>query len=212
MRLVIIDDDPFITGSLKTILDAQPDIEVAATGGDGAEAVRLYRLHLPDILLTDIQMPGVSGLDAAAAILTAWPDARIVLLSTFADDEYILRALKLGAKGYLIKQDVATIAPALRLVLQGQSVLGGEVLGSMDRLLHGDKPGPAPPASAALAALTHRELEVTELVAQGLDNQEVAAALYISEGTVRNLVSAILQKLGLRNRTQLAVLFYRQGG
>ena len=239
MRLVIIDDDPFVCGSLRTILDAQGDIEVVAVGHDGNEAQELYRLHMPDILLTDIQMPECNGLEAAAAILGQWPDARIVLLTTFSDDEYIISALRMGAKGYLIKQDVTTIAPALRLVMSGQSVLGNEVLGRMDHLMR-DKASEAEgsmepgsgdvvssslaPGSGAtdpkeseatgmgkLAILTKREYEITELVAEGLNNQQISATLFISEGTVRNLISAILQKLDLENRTQLAVLYYRKG-
>jgi len=218
MRLVIVDDDPFVCGSLQTILDAQPDIEVVAVGHDGAAAEQLYRQHRPDILLTDIQMPGRSGLEAAASILAESPDARIVLLTIFADDEYIVSALRLGARGYLIKQDVATIAPALRLVMSGQSVLGSEVMGRLDSLMctpggiesaqNGGVSAPVP-TSGRLAALTRREFEITELVAEGLDNQEIAGRLCISEGTVRNLISMILQKLDLKNRTQLAVLYYR---
>jgi len=221
IRLVIIDDDPFITDSLQTILTAQPDIEVPALGLSGSDAISLYRTHQPDILLTDIRMPDCTGLEAAQAILDEWPSARIVLLTTFSDDEYIVKALTMGIKGYLIKQDVATIAPALRLVMAGQSVLGSEILGSLDRLLHREKPESFGDAGSSMAAtenrntaqpfntLTAREMEVTELVAQGLDNQEIAATLYISEGTVRNLISTILQKLALKNRTQLAVMYYR---
>ncbi|MDR2957841.1 MAG: response regulator transcription factor [Coriobacteriales bacterium] len=216
IKLVVIDDDLLVCDSLRTILGAQPDIEVAAIGSNGSEAIELYRTHQPDILLTDIQMPGHSGLDAAETILSQWPNARIVLLTTFSDDEYIVKALTLGAKGYLIKKDVATIAPALRLVMSGQSVLGNEVLGRMDKLMHVEKPGASPhdsvqfAAESPLAMLTSREFEVTELVARGLDNKEIAATLYISEGTARNLISAILQKLDLKNRTQLAVLYYRE--
>ncbi len=215
MRLVIVDDDPFVVGSLSTILQAQPDIEVVATGQNGQAAEALYRRHQPDILLTDIQMPGRNGLEAAESILRDWPEARIVLLTTFADDDYIVRALQLGTKGYLIKQDVATIAPALRLVMAGQSVLGGEVLGRVDHLISGQStPGAPATATGSLSGnswsdLTDREQAVAELVAQGLDNAEIAAALFISQGTVRNMISAILQKLGLKNRTQLAVLWYR---
>ncbi len=242
MRLVIVDDDPFVCGSLNTILGAQPDIEVVATGHDGDQAESLYRTYRPDILLTDIQMPGRDGLAAAATILSEDPAARIVLLTTFADDEYIVQALRLGAKGYLIKQDVATIAPALRLVMAGQSVLGSEVMGRVDRLVSRppaessavrppNDPGvPGPPdesgtpslstdqsagsqlpADSPLAVLTPREFEVTELVARGLDNRQIAAQLFLGEGTVRNLISAALQKLDLKNRTQLAVAYYRNG-
>ena len=230
IRLVIIDDDSFICDSLRTILDAQPDIEVVALGYDGNDAEMLYATHQPDILLTDIQMPNRSGLEAAAAILAANPDARVVLLTTFADDEYIVAALRMGARGYLIKQDVATIAPALRLVMDGQSVLGSEIIGRMDHLI-GQKLSDITPATSSdgtsntdtespalntlspnspLAALTAREFEITELVARGLDNREIAHTIYISEGTVRNMISSILQKLSLKNRTQLAVLYYRQ--
>ncbi|MDR2975048.1 MAG: response regulator transcription factor [Propionibacteriaceae bacterium] len=247
IRLVVVDDDPFVCDSLRTILDAQPDLTVLATGHDAASAVDLWQEHRPDILLTDIRMAGGSGLDAAATILQEDPQARIVLLTTFADDEYIVSALSLGVRGYLIKQDVATIAPSLRLVMAGQSVLGSEVLGRVDQLLNtrtdrrdtpvgadqaggvptrlaatprtprtpGQTPRPAASAKAppqvnpALSTLTEREQEVVELVARGLDNRDIAQALFISEGTVRNLVSLVLQKTGLKNRTQLAVAHYR---
>ena len=149
-------------------------------------------------------------LAAAERILAAHPDARIVFLTTFSDDEYIVRALRLGAKGYLIKQEVATIAPALRTVMAGQSVLGGEVLDRMDVLM---SRGPAcaenAPGGEMRSGLTERESAIVELVAEGLDNKEIAARLYLSEGTVRNHISAILQKLDLKNRTQLVVRYYR---
>ena len=115
-----MDDDPFVTASLATILSAEPDIVVAGEGHDGEEAVALFERERPDVLLMDIQMPGVGGLEAAERILAAHPEARVVFLTTFSDDEYIVRALRLGAKGYLIKQEVATIAPALRDVYKRQ--------------------------------------------------------------------------------------------
>ncbi|MDR1824799.1 MAG: response regulator transcription factor [Bifidobacteriaceae bacterium] len=206
MRVVIVDDDPFVCTSLQTILGAQADVEVAGVGHDGAAAVALYAQHGPDVLLMDIQMPGMGGLEAGQSILAADPSARIVYLTTFADDEYIAAALRMGAKGYLIKQEVATIAPALRLVMAGQSVLGSEVLERMDSLVR----GPASVGdSPALAELSEREREIVALVAEGLDNRDIAAQLYMSEGTVRNHISAILAKLDLKNRTQLAVLYLR---
>lgn len=210
IRTLIVDDDPFVRMSLQTILEAQDDVEVCALGGDGNEAVALFERERPDVLLMDIQMPGTGGLDAAERILDKHPDARIVFLTTFSDDEYIVRALRLGAKGYLIKQEVATIAPALRTVMAGQSVLGSEVLDRMDALMRG---GSAPTAAAAAGELrddlTEREAAIVDLVAEGLDNKEIAATLYLSEGTVRNHISAILQKLDLKNRTQLVVRYYR---
>lgn len=212
IRTLIVDDDPFVRMSLQTILEAQDDVEVCALGGDGDEAAELFERERPDVLLMDIQMPGSAGLDAAERILAAHPSARIVFLTTFSDDEYIVRALRLGAKGYLIKQEVTTIAPALRTVMAGQSVLGSEVLDRMDALVHRGAAA-APPAPAAASELnddlTERERAIVELVAEGLDNKEIAAKLYLSEGTVRNHISAILQKLDLKNRTQLVVRYYR---
>lgn len=206
IRVVVVDDDPFVCASLETILNAQDDMEVVAVGGSGSEAVALYGKELPDVLLIDIQMPGVDGLDASEQILSEHSDARIVFLTTFSDDDYIARALHLGAKGYLIKQNVADIAPALRAVMAGQSVLGDEVAG---RIATGVEASAVASERFSKLGLTEREFEVVELIAQGLDNTEIAAALYMGEGTVRNHISAILQKLQLRNRTQIAVLYYR---
>lgn len=210
LRVCVVDDDPFVTASLATILSAEPDIVVAGEGHDGEEAVALFERERPDVLLMDIQMPGVSGLEAAERILAAHPEARVVFLTTFSDDEYIVRALRLGAKGYLIKQEVATIAPALRSVTAGQSVLGGEVLDRMDALMsRGPACAESAPGGEMRSGLTERESAIVELVAEGLDNKEIAARLYLSEGTVRNHISAILQKLDLKNRTQLVVRYYR---
>ena len=207
MRVIVVDDDAIVVRSLATILGAEPDVEVVGTGTSGEEAVSLYSSCSPDVALMDIQMPGGDGLSAAEKILAADPAARVVFLTTFSDDDYIVRALRLGARGYLIKQDVATIAPALRSVMAGQSVLEGEVLAraaalSADgtRLRRGEP---------EMRGLTEREREVVRAIADGMSNAEVAAALFMSEGTVRNHISAILAKLGLRNRTQIAVYYYR---
>lgn len=223
MRIVIVDDDTLICDSLGIILGAQPDIEVSGSGRDGNDAVRLYRELSPDVLLLDIQMPGRDGLSAAEEILASSPDARVVFLTTFSDDEYIVRALRAGARGYLIKQDAAAIAPALRAVMRGQSVLEGEVLERLPFIAAAPIEGghtraaatpgatlpltPARPKSFAL--LTEREYEVARLVAEGLDNKEISATAYMGEGTVRNHISSILAKLHLKNRTQIAVAYWR---
>ena len=211
MRVAIIDDDALVCESLGIILGAEGDIEVAGTGTDGDAAVRLYEEAAPDIVLMDIQMPGRDGLSAAQEILARDPAARIVFLTTFSDDEYIVRALALGARGYLIKQDVAAVAPALRAVMGGQSVLEGEVLARVSCM---NTPAPtthhAAPASDPFACLTGREREVAELIADGLDNREIAQAAYLSEGTVRNHISTILSKLHLKNRTQIAIAYWRR--
>lgn len=212
MRIAIIDDDRLICDSLGIILGNEPDIDVVGIGGDGNDAVRLAAAERPDILLMDIQMPERDGLSAAQEILARDPAVRIVFLTTFSDDEYIVRALALGARGYLIKQDVGTIAPALRAVMSGQSVLEGEVLARVSH--RGGAPVEASDAgrSAAdpFACLTEREREVAELIAEGLDNREIAAAAYLGEGTVRNHISSILAKLHLKNRTQIAIAYWRR--
>ncbi len=208
MRVIVIDDDAIVVRSLSTILSAQSDIEVMGTGASGDDAVRLFESCLPDILLMDIRMPMGDGLSAAERILSRFPEARIVLLTTFSDDEYIVRALRLGVCGYLIKQDVGGIAPALRSVMAGQRVLEGEVLERAAAIGMGATAAHVPDESA-LACLTDREREVVRAVADGLDNAQVAGRLFMGEGTVRNHISSILAKLGLRNRTQIAVFFYR---
>ena len=155
MNIIIVDDDSLVAGALKTILEINPDINITATGSDGQEACELYRRYQPDILLMDIRMKNMSGLEASALILKEFPDARILLLTTFSDDEYIIKALRLGAKGYLLK------------------------------------------------------LRIIELIANGYSNKEIASELFLSEGTVRNYLSSILDKLQLRDRTQVAVFYYQ---
>jgi len=215
MRVIIVDDDPIVAKSLSLILSVEADIEPIATGTRGDDAITLFEECLPDVLLMDIQMPGCDGLSAAEEILSRHPGARIVFLTTFSDDKYIVRALRLGTRGYLIKQDISTIAPALRSVMAGQVVLEGEVLERATtlgarRTSAGGAPQPETlPVEGALAPLTEREREVVRAVADGLDNREIADALYLSAGTVRNHISSILAKLGLKNRTQIAVFFYR---
>ena len=218
MRVLIVDDDALVAQSLSTILSVEDDVDVVGLGSSGPEAMERYRELAPDILLMDIQMPGGDGLSAAEQILAEDGGARIVFLTTFSDDEYIVRALKMGARGYLIKQDVAQVAPALRSVMAGVCVLEGEVLERSATMGLSARPQASgtdrgrahqDPRSTAFAALTDREYEVVEAVAEGLDNAEAAARLFMSEGTVRNHISAILAKLGLRNRTQVAVMYYR---
>lgn len=212
MRIAIVDDDPIVCQSLETILTATGTAEVLWTANDGDTAVRRYfetPASRPDVLLIDIQMPGTSGLDAARDILATDPAARILFLTTFTDQSYIAQAMGLGAKGYLIKQDVAAVGPALQAVMAGQVVLGAEVLGKLTERTpdpaYSDDSGDT--ADSIEGLLGEREREITALVAEGLDNRDIAARLFLSEGTVRNRISAILDKLGLTNRTQLAILW-----
>ena len=204
MNVLIVDDDIFVSGALKTILESSGDITVPATGSDGKEAVELFRRYHPDVLLMDIRMKEVSGLDAAAEILKEFPDARILLLTTFSDDEYIVRALKLGAKGYLLKQDYASILPALRAVYSGKTVFGHEIISKIPELIQS-----GPSFNYREHDISEREQEIIRLIADGLSNKEIAARLFLSEGTVRNYLSSVLDKLHLRDRTQVAVFYYR---
>ena len=204
MRIIIIDDDSFICASLKTILQADPGIEVTAVGTSGEEAIRLYERHCPDILLMDIRMDGIGGLEAGERILQKHPDAKVLFLTTFSDNEYIVKALRMGAKGYLIKQNAEAIAPALRAVMSGQSVFGNEIVAKMPSFIS----GPTKPDLSEFG-VGEREAEIIGQVAKGLNNREIADALFLSEGTVRNYLSVILEKLGLRDRTQLAVFYYK---
>lgn len=204
MRVLVVDDDNLVAISLKTILEADAEVTVIGIGQSGEDAVRLYREQKPDVLLMDIRMNGMTGLDAAECILKEDEAAKILFLTTFSDDEYIVRALNLGAKGYLLKQDFEGIVPAIKAVCGGQSVFGGDIVGKIPVLMQskGD-------VDYSKYDISEKEQAIIELVAEGLSNREIAAKLYLSEGTVRNYISTILEKLGLRDRTQLAVFYYK---
>lgn len=204
MKIMIVDDDILVTTALKTILEAGGSIQVCATGTDGPEAVELYDIHQPDVLLMDIRMKGMDGLEASRRILSRHPQARILLLTTFSDDGYIVQALKAGVKGYLLKQDYTSIVPALHAVCQDQTVFGKEIISRIPDLLQ--KKGDFPYKDFHI---TEKEYELITLLADGLDNKEIAEKMYLSDGTVRNYISNILDKLGLKNRTQLAVFYYQ---
>lgn len=202
MRIVIVDDDVFVSGALKTILETNEGITVEGIGTDGKEAVALYREKRPDVLLMDIRMKEMSGLSAAQEILKEDPQAKILLLTTFSDDEYIVKALKYGVKGYLLKQDYQSILPALQAVHMGQSVFGTEIISKIPELLKEQQT-----FDYQEYDLSEKEYEVVKLVAEGLSNKEIAREMFLSEGTVRNYLSSVLDKLGLRDRTQLAVYY-----
>lgn len=204
MKIVIVDDDNLVSLSLKTILEASGEVTVAEMGKDGKDAIALYEKHQPDVLLTDIRMDTMTGLEAAETILKKYPDAKILFLTTFSDDEYIVRALHLGAKGYILKQDFESLLPALKAVSNGQSVFGSEVVGKLPGFLNQQEK-----FDGSALGITAKEMELIELVADGLSNKEIAEQLFLSEGTVRNYLSSVLEKLELRDRTQLAVFYYK---
>lgn len=207
MKVLVIDDDKFVTLSLKTILESDADIEVVAMGNNGLDAIRLYHEYHPDVLLMDIRMEEMNGLDAAKEIFKTYKDARILFLTTFSDDDYIIKALYLGAKGYLIKQDFECIIPSIKAVYSGQSVFGGEIVSKIPNLMQ-QAETPAPPPQID-PSLTSKELSIMEQVSKGLNNKEISEVLFLSEGTVRNYISTILEKLDLRDRTQLAIYYLK---
>ncbi len=203
MKVIVVDDDKLVEMSLTTILGADPEITVVASGHDGTEAVALYKEHKPDVVLMDIQMKEMSGLDAAKEIFAMDPEAKILLLTTFSDEDYIVKALDLGVKGYILKQDFEAIVPSLKAVYGGQSVFGGEIVSKI------------PVLSAAKNSFSYEDYDISEKereviaqVAMGKSNKEIADALFLSEGTVRNYISTILDKLSLRDRTQLVVFYF----
>lgn len=204
MKIVIVDDDCLVTGALKTILEVNEDVDVVATGLDGRDAVLLYGEHKPDVLLMDIRMKNMDGLEAATEILHVYPEANILLLTTFLDDEYIVKALRIGAKGYLLKQDYASILPAIRAVCTGQTVFGTQIISRLPELLERKSA-----FDYETYEITEKERAVMKLVADGKSNKEIAGEMFLSEGTIRNYISGILDKLNLRDRTQLAVFYLR---
>ena len=204
MRIVLIDDDQLVCMSLKMILEADESITVAAIGNDGSEALPLYKEHHPDVLLMDIRMKGMNGTEALELILKEFPDAKVLFLTTFVDDEYIVKALEFGAKGYIVKQNYENIVPSLKAVYSGQNVYGNEVMEKIpDLMKSGDN------FDYSAYDISEKEYEIITLVADGLSNKEIASSLCLSEGTVRNYLSLILEKLQLRDRTQLAVFYYQ---
>ena len=205
MNIIVIDDDKLVALSLKTILESTGKVTVAAMGESGQQAVELYERLRPDVILMDIRMDGMTGIEAGEIILKKFPDARILYLTTFSDDEYIVKALNMGAKGYILKQDFDGIAPALEAVMRGQSVFGEKIITKLPELMV-----PKEKFDFAAHGISDKEREVLELVAKGHSNKEIAGQLFLSEGTVRNYISSLLDKLCLRDRTQLAVYYYTE--
>jgi DNA-binding NarL/FixJ family response regulator len=210
VRVAIVDDQAMVRTGFRLILDAEPDIEVVAEAGDGREALDAVARSRPDVVLMDIQMPVLDGLEATRRIVAAGDDARVVILTTFERDDYITEAVRAGASGFLIKnappEDLLT---AVRVVAAGEALLSPSVTRRVLARLAAGTPDPA--AAAGLDRLTERETEVLALVAGGLSNGEIAERLYLGEATVKTHLSRVLSKLGLRDRVQAAVYAYESG-
>jgi DNA-binding NarL/FixJ family response regulator len=216
IRVLLADDQPLVRTGFRMILDAEPDIEVAGEAGDGAEAVRQCRALGPDVVVMDIRMPVLDGI-AATGQLAAESLAQVLVLTTFGLDEYVVAALRAGASGFLLKDvDAAKLAEAIRVIAAGNAIVDPAVT---RRLLDhftreppvlGNGPDPAQ-ARERLDVLTGREIEVLALVARGLSNAEIAAAIVVTETTVKTHVHHLLTKLGVRDRVQLVIFAYDCG-
>jgi DNA-binding NarL/FixJ family response regulator len=211
IRVLIADDQALVRGGFRMILEAQKDIEVVGEASDGREALAQARELQPDVVLMDIRMPELDGLEATRKLVTRDGSARVLMLTTFDLDEYVYEAMKAGASGFLLK-DVRPeqLAEAVRVVAAGDSLLAPAIT----RRLIAEfvrRPPPGSDRPAELGELTERELEVLKLIARGLSNGEIASALFVSDATVKTHVTHVLTKLKLRDRVQAVVLAYESG-
>jgi DNA-binding NarL/FixJ family response regulator len=209
MKVIICDDQAIVREGLMMLLKLEPDIEVVGTAEDGAAAVELVEKARPDLVLMDLKMPIVNGVEATRQIKAKYPEVKVLVLTTYDDDQWVFDAIQAGAVGYLLK-DVPRedLIKAIKGTASGKSYLdpaiAGKVLGQVTS--HQTQP-----ASFVTGKLTEREIEILRLVAKGLSNTDIAERLYLSEGTVRNHISAILTKLGVSDRTQAAVIAIQHG-
>jgi len=211
IRVVIVDDQTLVRVGFRMILDARDDVEVVGEAADGGEAVDLVRQTTPDVVLMDVRMPEVDGIVATRRIVDSGSPARIIILTTYDVDEYVFAALRAGASGFMLK-DVrpAELVEGVRVVARGDALLAASVTRRLLDHFVRSLPDPGTPLPA-LDPLTEREVEVLRLMAAALSNTEIAERLYVSEPTVKTHVSAVLRKLGLRDRVQAAVYAYEVG-
>jgi DNA-binding NarL/FixJ family response regulator len=211
IRVALIDDQDLIRGGLRAILDAEDDIEVVGEAADGSGAVHLATARLADVVLMDVQMPVVDGIEGTRRVIAARPECRVVVLTMFDLDEYVFAALRAGASGFLLKTTPAEeLAAAVRACHSGEMLFAPAVTRRLVEtyVRHPPRPDGVP---ARLEELTEREVDVLRAIARGLSNAEIAAELYLGEATVKTHVTRILSKLGLRDRVQAVVLAYECG-
>lgn len=209
IKVIICDDQAIIRDGLEMLLKLEQDIEVVGLAQDGAEVVELAAAHTPDLILMDLKMPGINGVEATRRIRTQHPDMKVLVLTTYDDDEWLFDAIRAGASGYLLKDTPrAKVLEAIRGTVSGQAFVDPAVAG---KLLQQTTSQQVQPATQITDKLTEREEDVLRLMARGLSNAEIAAQLFLSEGTVRNHVSAIFAKLDVSDRTQAVIIAIRHG-
>ncbi|MGN8648107.1 response regulator [Gracilibacillus sp. HCP3S3_G5_1] len=200
MKVLIVDDDPLVCQSLQLLLGKEKDLTVVHIAANGQEAIECCQKEQPDVILMDIQMPLMDGIESTRKIKKQWPSIQIMMLTTFRDEKNIRLALKAGAEGYLLKSaSIESMADQIKALKPGSTILANDVLKTIME-----------PDTKALEGLTERETDIAELVAQGLSNKEIAEQLFLSVGTVRNMLSVILDKLEIRDRTQLAIYYWQR--
>jgi DNA-binding NarL/FixJ family response regulator len=211
VRVMVVDDDDLMRAGLRAVLSSDPTIEVVAEGATGREAVVHAAGLRPEVTLMDVRMPDLDGIAATSEIVAADPDARVLILTTFEDEDYVLGALRAGASGFLLKRSrPEELIAAIHTIARGDALLAPTVTRTVIEQL-ASRPLPDPRAGRRLRSLTPRERDVLELVALGLTNQEIAARLVVEESTVKTHVKRVLSKLDLRDRIQAVILAYEAG-
>jgi DNA-binding NarL/FixJ family response regulator len=209
IKVIICDDQAIVRDGLEMLLNLEADIQVLGVAQDGSEAVELARSKSPDLILMDLKMPGMNGVEATRRIRAGYPNIKVLVLTTYEDDEWVFDAIRAGASGYLLKDTPRQeVIQAIRGTVEGKSFVDPAVAG---KLLDQVASSAARPASLIADKLSEREQAVLRLLARGLTNSEIAGQLHLSEGTVRNHISAIFLKLGVSDRTQAAIIAIQHG-
>ena len=207
IKVMLVDDEQLIRSGLKIMLETYPDIEVIHQAGNGREAFECCKIEVPDVVLMDIRMPVSTGIEGTKLIKEAYPEVKIVMVTTFQDTEYIVEAMQYGASGYLLKDSsYEAIYDGIKVALSGKVVMDATV--SEKLVMQPKATTTIEKTDISSFGLTEREIELIRLVSQGLNNKEISEALFLSEGTVKNNISTILSKLALRDRTQLVIFAY----
>jgi DNA-binding NarL/FixJ family response regulator len=211
-RIMLVDDQTLLRSGFRMVLEAEADFTVVAEASNGAEAIALAASERPDVILMDVRMPGIDGIEATRQITAACPESRIIILTTFDLDEYAFGGLRAGARGFLLKDaQPSELTAAIRAVASGDASVSSRVTRRMLELFGSKLPAAADDDASRLGALTEREREVFLAMAEGLSNPELAERFFLSESTVKTHVGRILQKLGLRDRVHVVILAYRLG-